>query len=83
MPIYSIHGNHDNPMGLELKGALDLMKESNFLHYFGKVTNIVGDVEVEPLTFVHGNAGLAVYGIGHISDQRLNQLLMERQGNKL
>jgi double-strand break repair protein MRE11 len=83
MPVYSIHGNHDNPIGLELKGALDLMKDANFLHYFGKITNIVDDVEIEPLTFSQGNVGLAIYGIGWLSDVRLNQLLHDKSKSKL
>ena len=40
-----IHGNHDDPSGLEYLSNIDLMNSNNYVNYFGKVTNIE-DIEV-------------------------------------
>ena len=37
LPIFSIHGNHDDPSGLGGQSCLDLLHESRHLNYFGKV----------------------------------------------
>jgi len=39
LPIFSIHGNHDDPTregGTEMLAALDLLAVSNFVNYFGR-----------------------------------------------
>ena len=40
LPIFSIHGNHDDLMGIDLRSSLDQLQKNNYLVYFGKVTNI-------------------------------------------
>ena len=40
LPIFSIHGNHDLPIGLEMTGALDQVSTNHYINYFGKVTNV-------------------------------------------
>jgi double-strand break repair protein MRE11 len=40
IPVFSIHGNHDDPQGVGAEGALsavDLLSMSGLLNYFGKV----------------------------------------------
>ncbi|CDU22192.1 related to MRE11-DNA repair and meiotic recombination protein [Sporisorium scitamineum] len=40
IPVFSIHGNHDDPQGFEETGALsalDLLSVSGLINYFGKV----------------------------------------------
>ena len=66
-----IHGNHDDPSGLEYLSNIDLMNSNNYVNYFGKVTNIE-DIEVQPILYVKGQTKLALYGIGHMKDERLN-----------
>jgi double-strand break repair protein MRE11 len=71
VPIFMIHGNHDDPSGLEYLSNIDLMNSNNYVNYFGKVTNIE-DIEVVPILFVKGKTKIALYGIGHMKDERLN-----------
>lgn len=71
IPIFMIHGNHDDPSGLEYLSNIDLMSSNNYVNYFGKVTNIE-DIEVVPILFRKGATKIALYGIGHIKDERLN-----------
>jgi double-strand break repair protein MRE11 len=44
---------------------------NNYVNYFGKVTN-VEKIEVSPVLFVKGNTRVALFGIGHMKDERLN-----------
>ena len=37
LPIFSIHGNHDDPSGLGGHSCLDLVHEAGLVNYFGKV----------------------------------------------
>ena len=38
LPVFSIHGNHDDPSGLGSTSCLDLMHETGLVNYFGKVS---------------------------------------------
>ena len=71
LPIFSIHGNHDDPIGLEMLSTLDMTNENHYINYFGKVTNIE-QIEVKPLLFEKGSHKIALFGIGHMRDERLN-----------
>ena len=71
LPIFSVHGNHDQPVGLDLISAVDQFKIASFINYFGKVRD-VEDFVVEPILFERNGAKLALYGIGYINDKRLN-----------
>eukprot|EP00347_Sterkiella_histriomuscorum_P012706 403367531 len=71
LPIFIIHGNHDDPSGLEYLSNIDLLNSNNYVNYFGKVTNIE-DIEVVPILFQKGKTKIALYGIGHMKDERLN-----------
>ena len=37
LPVFSIHGNHDDPSGLGGHSCLDLVHEAGLVNYFGKV----------------------------------------------
>lgn len=71
LSIYSIHGNHDDPIGLEMISTLDQVQSNHYVTYFGKVVNIE-QIEVVPLLFEKGDTKIAIYGIGHMKDERLN-----------
>lgn len=71
MPIFSIHGNHDDPTGLDMLSSLDQVCINNYVNYFGKVKNIE-QIEVTPILFTKGSTKIALYGIGHMKDERLN-----------
>ena len=41
LPVFSIHGNHDDPSGLGGHSCLDLIHETGFVNYFGKVVLVL------------------------------------------
>jgi DNA repair exonuclease SbcCD nuclease subunit len=53
LPIFSIHGNHDDPTGLDMLSSLDQACINHYLNYFGKVKN-VEKIEVTPVLFERG-----------------------------
>lgn len=75
LPVYTIHGNHDDPTG---KGPglspLDLLADANLINYFGK-TQRVDDVTVVPILLRKGSIGVALYGLGNIRNERLYRTL--------
>ena len=78
LPIFTIHGNHDDPCGLEYKSNIDMLSENNLVNYFGKITNFE-EIEVEPVLFIKGETKIALYGIGHLKDERLNIAFEEKK----
>lgn len=54
------------------------MERNHNLKYFGKVTNIES-IEVEPLLFEKCNTKIAIFGIGHMKDERLNLAFEEKR----
>ena len=71
MPVFSIHGNHDSPVGLDLLSSMDQCSTNSYLNYFGKVQDIQ-QIIIEPVLLFKGQTKIALYGIGHISDARMN-----------
>ena len=43
MPIFSIHGNHDDPCGLGGYCSLDNIHTAGLVNYFGKINNYKGN----------------------------------------
>ncbi|KAH8101778.1 Metallo-dependent phosphatase-like protein [Cristinia sonorae] len=86
MPVFSIHGNHDDPQGAGPKSsqqgalcALDMLSVSGLINYMGKIDLPVNDADalntgiaVKPVLLRKGNSRLALYGIGNVKDQRLH-----------
>jgi double-strand break repair protein MRE11 len=76
LPIFSIHGNHDDPTregGTEMLAALDLLAVSNMVNYFGR-QDAVDKVEVSPILIEKGDTKIALYGMGSMRDERLNRM---------
>lgn len=36
LPVFTIHGNHDDPAGAENLSAVDILSTSKLVNYFGK-----------------------------------------------
>ena len=70
LPVFSIHGNHDDPSGDGHYAALDLLEMSGLINYFGRVP-ISDEIEVKPLMLQKGNTKLALYGLSNVRDERL------------
>ncbi|VDN03974.1 unnamed protein product [Thelazia callipaeda] len=77
MPIFTIHGNHDDLTGKGLT-ALDVLHESGLINLFGKFEEIDQFV-VSPLLLTKGKTKLALYGIGSQRDDRLCRAFREEQ----
>ena len=72
IPLFSIHGNHDEPSGPGGLAALDLLSAAGLVNYFGQQENLE-NVEIKPLLMRKGASFLALYGLGNIRDDRLNR----------
>ena len=82
LPIFSIHGNHDDPTrdgGTEMLAALDLLSVTNLVNYFGRQDE-VDKVEISPVLIKKGDTRVAIYGMGSMRDERLNRMW---QGKKV
>ena len=76
LPIFSIHGNHDDPTrdgGNEMLAALDLLSVSNLVNYFGR-NDQIDKVEVSPVLIQKGSTRVSLYGLGNLRDERLNRM---------
>ena len=85
LPVFSIHGNHDDPQGAGPQGALcalDILSASGLVNYFGR-QELPGEastdeealhsgIQVKPVLLQKGETKLAMYGIGNIRDERFH-----------
>ncbi|XP_015759100.1 PREDICTED: double-strand break repair protein MRE11-like [Acropora digitifera] len=78
IPVFSIHGNHDDPAGDGNLCALDLLSVCGFVNYFGRAASI-DDITVSPILIQKGRAKLALYGLGSIRDERLHRTFLNQK----
>uniref|UniRef100_A0A673AXS8 Double-strand break repair protein n=1 Tax=Sphaeramia orbicularis TaxID=375764 RepID=A0A673AXS8_9TELE len=78
IPVFSIHGNHDDPTGAEGLCALDLLSASGLVNHFGH-SQSVERIEISPILMQKGNTKLALYGLGSIPDERLYRMFVNNQ----
>ncbi|THH02036.1 hypothetical protein EW026_g770 [Hermanssonia centrifuga] len=82
MPVFSIHGNHDDPQGAGPEGALcalDMLSVSGLINYMGKIDLPLNDAEaqdngisIKPILLRKGKTKLALYGVGNVKDTRMH-----------
>ncbi|KAF7576670.1 SbcD, DNA repair exonuclease [Pyrenophora tritici-repentis] len=70
IPVFAIHGNHDDPSGEGSFSPLDLLQASGFVNYFGR-TPEVDKIAVKPVLLQKGGTKLALYGLSNVRDERL------------
>lgn len=73
LPVFAIHGNHDDPTGatgLEALSALDVLAEAGLITYFGKVASSKR-IELAPIMLTKGHTALSLYGLGNVRDEVL------------
>ncbi|KAG7238731.1 hypothetical protein INR49_031247 [Caranx melampygus] len=78
IPVFSIHGNHDDPTGAEGLCALDLLSASGLVNHFGH-SQSVEKIEISPILMQKGSTKLALYGLGSIPDERLYRMFVNNQ----
>ncbi|KAJ4981183.1 hypothetical protein NE237_032020 [Protea cynaroides] len=77
LPVFSIHGNHDDPAGVDNLSAIDILSACNLVNYFGKMIlggSGVGQITLCPILIRKGSTAVALYGLGNIRDERLNRM---------
>lgn len=78
LPVFAIHGNHDDPTGDGNLSSIDLLATAGLLNYFGKSAT-VDDITVVPVLLRKGTTRLALYGLGAIRDERLHRTFLQRK----
>ncbi|KND94249.1 Double-strand break repair protein mus-23 [Tolypocladium ophioglossoides CBS 100239] len=70
IPVFSIHGNHDDPSGDGNFCSLDLLQASGLLNYFGRVAE-ADNIEAKPILLQKGLTKLALFGLSNVRDERM------------
>ncbi|KAL2827524.1 Mre11 DNA-binding presumed domain-containing protein [Aspergillus cavernicola] len=70
IPLFSIHGNHDDPSGEGHLAALDILQVSGLLNYYGR-TPESDNIQLKPVLLQKGRTKLALYGMSNVRDERL------------
>lgn len=70
IPVFSIHGNHDDPSGDGHYCSLDLLQVAGFVNYFGRVPE-ADNIKVKPVLLQKGATKLSLFGIGNVRDERM------------
>lgn len=78
LPVFTIHGNHDDPTGDGNLSSIDLLATAGLVNYFGKTTT-VDDITIVPVLLRKGTTKLALYGLGAIRDERLHRTFLQRK----
>lgn len=77
LPVFAIHGNHDEPSGYRGVAALDILAEAGLLNYFGSIDPMARSIIIRPVVLVLGATKVNIYGVGAVRDERMNALLLE------
>ncbi|OAQ69662.1 mre11 DNA-binding presumed domain-containing protein [Pochonia chlamydosporia 170] len=70
IPVFSIHGNHDDPSGDGNYCSLDLLQAAGLLNYFGRVAE-ADNIEAKPILLQKGLTKLALFGLSNVRDERM------------
>ncbi|KAJ2382698.1 meiotic recombination, partial [Coemansia sp. RSA 2603] len=77
LPVFSIHGNHDDPSGDGNLSAMDVLAVSGLVNYFGRQQEIE-HIRVSPVLLRKGATRLALYGLGNVRDERLHRTIARK-----
>ncbi|XP_075054844.1 double-strand break repair protein MRE11 isoform X2 [Mixophyes fleayi] len=78
IPVFSVHGNHDDPTGADGLCALDLLSCAGLVNHFGRSTS-VEKIGISPVLLQKGRSKIALYGLGSIPDERLYRMFVNKQ----
>ncbi|XP_040113745.1 double-strand break repair protein MRE11 isoform X1 [Oryx dammah] len=78
IPVFSIHGNHDDPTGADALCALDILSCAGFINHFGRSLS-VEKIDISPVLLQKGSTKIALYGLGSIPDERLYRMFVNKK----
>jgi double-strand break repair protein MRE11 len=78
IPVFSIHGNHDDPSGDGHYCSLDLLQVAGLVNYFGRVPE-ADNIHVKPILLQKGKTKLALYGISNVRDERIHRTFRDNK----
>jgi len=84
IPVFTIHGNHDDPTGCGAANAgmtlsvLNTLADAGVINYFGRQNDLT-EVRIHPILFEKGETKLAVFGLGALREERLHRLWREKK----
>lgn len=78
LPVFTIHGNHDDPTGKNPLCYLEALSASGLINYFGKYINM-DEIAIRPLLLQKGNTKLALYGLGSVPEERLHRFFLHNK----
>ncbi|XP_040575293.1 double-strand break repair protein MRE11 isoform X2 [Lepeophtheirus salmonis] len=78
LPIFTVHGNHDDPSGLGGYSVLDTLHSSGLVNYFGKYDDLT-EISMSPILLRKGDTNLALYGLSSLKDERLHKMFLRNQ----
>ncbi|TIA53536.1 DNA repair exonuclease [Aureobasidium pullulans] len=70
IPVFSIHGNHDDPTGDGHLASLDLLQMAGMVNYYGR-TPESDKISIKPVLLQKGRTKLALYGMSNVRDERM------------
>lgn len=82
LPVFSIHGNHDDPTGSNPISSIETLSSAGLINYFGKYTNL-DNINLSPILLKKGDVQIALYGLGSINEERLHRILKHGKLNYL
>lgn len=78
IPVFSIHGNHDDPTGDGHYCSLDLLQVAGLVNYFGRVPEN-DNIHVKPILLQKGKTKLALYGLSNVRDERMHRTFRDHK----
>uniref|UniRef100_A0A8C5W8Y9 Double-strand break repair protein n=1 Tax=Microcebus murinus TaxID=30608 RepID=A0A8C5W8Y9_MICMU len=78
IPVFSIHGNHDDSTGADALCALDILSCAGFVNHFGRSMS-VEKIDISPVLLQKGSTKIALYGLGSIPDERLYRMFVNKK----
>ncbi|XP_008570701.1 PREDICTED: double-strand break repair protein MRE11A isoform X1 [Galeopterus variegatus] len=78
LPVFSIHGNHDDPTGADALCALDILSCAGLVNHFGRSMS-VEKIDISPVLLQKGSTKIALYGLGSIPDERLYRMFVNKK----
>jgi double-strand break repair protein MRE11 len=70
IPVFSIHGNHDDPSGEGAFCPLDILQVAGLVNYFGRIPE-ADSPKARPVLLQKGQTKLALYGLSNVRDERM------------